>query len=76
MRAVSAKVTNVKVYPNPTSGTVSISSPDPIKMVEVYDQTGRLVHKGQKTSLDLPKGINTVVVYTTNGVSKEKVVSF
>ncbi|QSB28880.1 T9SS type A sorting domain-containing protein [Flavobacterium sp. CLA17] len=33
----------IKVYPNPASHTVSISSPDPIDAVKIYSATGALV---------------------------------
>ncbi|MCD0467076.1 T9SS type A sorting domain-containing protein [Flavobacterium sp. ENC] len=33
----------IKVYPNPASHTVSISSPDPIDVVKIYSSTGALV---------------------------------
>ena len=34
---------NISVYPNPTSGQLTVSSNEPIRMISIYDLSGRLV---------------------------------
>lgn len=43
VKRVSA-ATEVQLYPNPASGMVTVSAPEAIGAVSVYDQTGRVVY--------------------------------
>ena len=74
----------ISIYPNPTSGLVTISSSKSIANIDVFDVTGKLVYCQQNnikqniTSLDLSNlsnGIYFIHAETENGgVSKSKVV--
>ena len=71
------QVADVTIYPNPTSGAISIRTNSLVRSVEVIDQNGRTVYKGQSQNISsLPKGVNTVIVYTNEGLVTKKVVSF
>lgn len=39
------------IYPNPTTGNAYIKSEKSIKLVEVYDLTGKLISKGKEINL-------------------------
>ena len=60
----------VLIYPNPTSGYITIKSEDPIyEKYRIYDQQGRLVHSGQLSGLSteislhlLSKGSYTIQI--------------
>lgn len=39
----SVPTANITVYPNPTSGQLTVSSNEPIRMISIYDLSGRLV---------------------------------
>lgn len=72
------------IYPNPTSGTVFISSSQTIGIIKVFDVTGKLVHnqknnsKQTNTEIDLSalsNGVYFINSYFENGnVSNNKVV--
>jgi uncharacterized repeat protein (TIGR01451 family) len=61
---------DVLIYPNPTSGFITIESEDPIyEKYRIYDQQGRLVHSGQLSGLSteislhlLSKGSYTIQI--------------
>ncbi len=72
----------VKVYPNPTSGIVTImmSGADQVN-IHLYDGTGKLIktytdfHSGESISLDeFSAGIYTLQIQTENGVQMERLV--
>jgi len=75
---------NLHIYPNPSSGLVTISSNQPIANIDVFDVTGKLVHSQQNngkqtnTVLDLSvlsNGIYFINAQTENGgVGVSKVV--
>jgi len=74
---------NIRIYPNPTTGIVTISSNQAIASIDVFDVTGKLVYnktniKQNITSLNLSNlsnGIYFIHAQTENGgVSKSKVV--
>ena len=78
-----SKPIDLNIYPNPTSGIVTISSNQAIVNIEVFDVTGKLVYSQQNikqtnTTLDLStlsNGIYFINDVTENGgVSKSKVV--
>jgi hypothetical protein len=78
------QINKISIYPNPTSGLVTISSTQTIANIEVFDVTGKLVYnlvnnsKQTNTSLDLSalsNGIYFINAVTENGgISKSKVV--
>jgi hypothetical protein len=78
------KTNNITIYPNPTSGIVSISSSEAIANIDVNDVTGKMVYSQQNnnkqtnTSLDhssLSNGIYFINAQNENGgVIKSKVV--
>ena len=73
------KEVNFSVYPNPVHGQLSISSAEPVRMVEVIDVNGRIVatYGANTTSVDTRNynsGVYVVRVTTDNGVGMQKVV--
>ncbi|RAR46639.1 putative repeat protein (TIGR01451 family)/predicted secreted protein (Por secretion system target) [Flavobacterium lacus] len=67
---------NLKVYPNPTSGLVSIDS-DTLQQVELFNLSGVLLETTNKNEIDLrpySKGIYLLKIVTTNGTLLKKVV--
>jgi hypothetical protein len=68
----SAILSNVKVYPNPTSGKLTIDAEN-YKGVEVYDVSGRLIIKSSLKTIDLEeqsKGLYLLKV-NANGTTQE-----
>ena len=68
----SAILSNVKVYPNPTSGNLTIDAEN-YKGVEVYDTSGRLIIKSKLNTIDLQeqsKGLYLLKV-NANGTTEE-----
>ena len=69
-------VPEVKVFPNPTTGTVNFS--EEVRHVEVYDNTGRRVLSADNTyNLDLSamrKGLYTLRLTTEQGTVLRKVI--
>jgi 6-phosphogluconolactonase (cycloisomerase 2 family) len=78
------KTNHITIYPNPTSGIVTISSIQTIANIEVFDVTGKLVYTQQnnnnQTNLEinlsaLSNGIYFINAQTENGeISKSKLV--
>jgi len=65
-------LSNVKVYPNPTSGKLTIDAEN-YKGVEVYDTSGRLIVKSELRTIDLEeqsKGLYLLKV-NANGTTQE-----
>ena len=68
----SAILSNVKVYPNPTSGKLTIDAED-YEGVEVYDVSGRLIIKSKLNTIDLQeqsKGLYLLKI-NANGTTHE-----
>lgn len=73
------KLEGVSIYPNPTSGLVSIKGVDAIDFVEVMDITGKLVKtiKDNSTQIDmrdLQSGVYFMRISTTKGFATKKIV--
>ena len=78
------KINMISIYPNPTSGIVTISSSQAIENINVFDITGKLVYNQTKTDkhiyteIDLSglaNGVYLIQTQTANGeLSKSKVV--
>jgi len=78
----SSSNTKIFVYPNPTTGKISVEAED-IEKIDIYDIQGMKVKsqkaniKSQNCELDLstqPKGIYIIKVRTSKGVAVEKIV--
>ncbi|MBO7489991.1 MAG: fibronectin type III domain-containing protein [Bacteroidales bacterium] len=74
------KLTEVKVYPNPTRGVVNVEGSD-LESIEVYDNISRRVLsrkvEGDRTTFDLsqqPAGSYYIRVRTANGTVVKKVI--
>jgi hypothetical protein len=71
---------NISIFPNPTTGKVTISNGTPIKSVRVIDATGRVIIDSapdkKEVSLDLgtySKGAYTIEITILEGVVRKKV---
>ena len=67
-----ATLSNVKVYPNPTSGKLTIDAEN-FEGVEVYDVSGRLIIKSALKTIDLEeqsKGLYLLKI-NANGTTQE-----
>ena len=70
-----AILSNVKVYPNPTSGKLTIDTEN-FEGVEVYDTSGRLIIKSKLKTIDLEeqsKGIYLLRVNANGTIQEFKV---
>ncbi len=69
---------DIRMYPNPASGIVHITSPVPVDKIQVYDVTGKLLIEKAATSLDisaLPAAIYIAKIYTSDGqVATHKII--
>ena len=67
----------VRVYPNPTTGTVSLDADD-VQRVEVYDQNGRMVRRFEETNVveldGLSSGSYTLKIEMRRGVALKRVI--
>ncbi|MGX8713996.1 MAG: T9SS type A sorting domain-containing protein, partial [bacterium] len=76
IQPVDEGANNVNVYPNPTTGWLTIDA-DNVLTVEVYDQTGRLIVTFKNTNcIDLsrqPSGNYTLKIQHAKGFSVQKV---
>jgi len=74
---ISGSLTEVKLYPNPTTGQLLIGDGSKnIKQVEIYNLRGELVLSTNKVEIDLgqfSKGVYFVKVTDNNSVSTQKV---
>ena len=55
----------ILLYPNPTNGIFTIKSENPIKQIEIFDFTGKLIHQTNNKHIDIktsPSGIYLVKV--------------
>ena len=67
-----ATLSNVQVYPNPTSGKLTIDAEN-FEGVEVYDVSGRLIIKSELKTIDLEeqsKGLYLLKI-NANGTTQE-----
>lgn len=68
----------VTVYPNPTSSVLNISSKTPVKMVEVYDLSGKKIMTSNNTRITLeqfPDAIYLVQIFDNeNGSLMKKII--
>ena len=67
-----ATLSNIKVYPNPTNGKITIDSKN-FEGVEVYDVSGRLINKSELNTIDLEgqsKGLYLLQI-NANGTKQE-----
>lgn len=69
------------IYPNPTSGTVSVELPEPYGILHIYDATGRLVEriKTDSTSVSFdagrfPSGLYLLRHTSSNGTSTSRLI--
>ena len=46
LTSVGGRKSNIKIYPNPSQGTVYVDSPQPLRQYNLYDMTGRLIQSG------------------------------
>jgi hypothetical protein len=71
----SAILSNVKVYPNPTNGKLTIDAEN-FEGVEVYDTSGRLIIKSELKTIDLEeqsKGLYILQVNANGAIQEFKV---
>lgn len=65
------------VYPNPTFNDVLITSEGDLQNVELYTINGQKLLQTQENTLQMgsfPQGIYLLKIYTTNGVTQEKII--
>ncbi len=74
-------VSNMQIYPNPTSGVINISNLENVnfEQMDVYDMRGRLLIRKQQVSpridlSNLPKGVFFIQFSSENGTFTKKVV--
>lgn len=77
----SEKDLNLAIYPNPTTGHISIYNPasEKVRSLKLYDQQGRLVVLEVKNESDIDlssfsDGMYVLEIYTENGVSRQKII--
>lgn len=70
----------VKIYPNPTTGIINITSNDIVNTVELYDIQGRVLQStkvnAEKATLDIaskPKGMYLLKIVSDKGTTTEKI---
>jgi len=69
----------VTIYPNPAKYYVNIKSEQPIKLVELYNQTGKLVllksnFDGKIDVSILPSGVYIIKVHIENEIITKKII--
>nr|WP_314495570.1 T9SS type A sorting domain-containing protein [uncultured Chryseobacterium sp.] len=78
LSTASASITELKIYPNPTTGLVYIKSPEKIKKITVHNSIGQLILQNENQSeIDfshLPEGMYIVNVESGNKVYTSKVI--
>lgn len=71
------KNSSLKVYPNPVSDILNISSDSKVKLVKIYDASGKNVLETEKTNINvsgLTSGTYIVSVQTENGIQSSKII--
>jgi hypothetical protein len=74
---IYTKDNSIKLYPNPSTGIVTISAGTEIETVEMYDIQGRLLQVSHTATLDITQrqsGIYLVKVTTEKGSNVEKLI--
>jgi hypothetical protein len=64
----------LSVYPNPTTGIINITSPEPVKVVNVFNSTGAVVAHSTQSSVDLSGLTNGIYFVKVNNLNTVKVV--
>ncbi|MCH4156812.1 MAG: T9SS type A sorting domain-containing protein, partial [Muribaculaceae bacterium] len=64
----------LSVYPNPTTGIINITSPEPVKVVNVFNSTGAVVAHSTQASVDLSGLTNGIYFVKVNNLNTVKVV--
>lgn len=73
--AVDDEDISLRIYPNPTTGRIQISSDYPIERIEVTDQQGRLIWQGNDHHVMVQQpGLYFIRVYGSQFVTVKKVV--
>lgn len=72
---------DIQVYPNPADDVVSIRSPEQIRMVNVFNQSGQIVYSGtansnlyQFSTSDLNAGLYLFRIVTTEGITTRRII--
>lgn len=69
---------SVLVYPNPSSGTISIQTGNPIEEIVLFNQTGQIVLQAVNSQIlnisHLPKGVYFLQVKHNNEISRTKLI--
>ena len=69
---------SLNLYPNPTNGSISISTELPIDKIEVYDTLGKLIkvklESKNITIENLNSGIYFMKIYSNNSIGTKKVI--
>ena len=64
----------IRVFPNPTNGEITIKSTSKIEAIEVYDLTGKLMSIEKATSFTIPtKGVFILKIKTPIGLTIKRV---
>ncbi|WP_185145317.1 T9SS type A sorting domain-containing protein [Apibacter muscae] len=66
-----------RIYPNPVNHELYISSEQPVRKIEIFDSTGKLIlsNTGDLKKLNvssLSKGIYYIIIHTNNGKIKDR----
>ncbi|HJM15850.1 MAG TPA: T9SS type A sorting domain-containing protein, partial [Flavobacteriales bacterium] len=77
-----ASIANVEVFPNPSSGVITVSFDENFKYIEVYNILGSLIHSEKTNSLNevelnlshLSSGIYHLVLTSENLVLNQKII--
>lgn len=67
----------ISLFPNPTEGTITINSPQPINKIEIYDIFGKLIKIQNNTKIttieSLASGIYIAKIYSENQIVTKKI---
>ncbi len=70
--------TKMTVFPNPTTGKLTVITPNPVKKIEVYTILGKKVFEKLQTKIihleQLPKGIYILKIYRNASVFSKKII--
>ncbi len=75
VKPVKTDITDVRVYPNPTTGSVNIDSPYTVKRIDVFNLSGQKILTAFDESVDLPQnGTYILRIITDKGVAHRKII--